>query len=142
MGYEWIVYALLSAITAGLVAVFGKMGLESVDSNTATFIRAIIMVLFLFVVVLIQGKLSGVGNIVKDFSVFKFIIISGVAGALSWLFYFFALNSGKVSQVVPIDRLSIVFALIFSFLFLRETIDLKTIVGTVVMLIGSLVIIL
>jgi transporter family protein len=119
MEYSWIIYALLSAIFAGLVAIFGKIGLKGVDSGTATMIRAFVMFVFLFLVIAYQGKLVGVMDIVSGKKLMLFIVLSGVAGALSWLFYFLALQSGQVTKVASIDRLSIVFAMIFAIVFLN-----------------------
>jgi transporter family protein len=140
MPQSWLIFALLSAVAASLVAVFGKMGLQGVDSNTATAIRAFIMTIFLVGVLLVQGKLSKISNIVSDPRAMLFIILSGIVGALSWLFYFLALNSGKVAQVVSIDRLSIVFAVILAFLFLSEHISLRAGIGVAIMTVGAIIV--
>ena len=140
MPQSWLIFALLSAVAASLVAVFGKMGLQGVDSNTATAIRAFIMTIFLVGVLLVEGKLSKISNIVSDPRAMLFIILSGVVGALSWLFYFLALNSGKVAQVVSIDRLSIVFAVILAFLFLSEHISLRAGIGVAIMTVGAIIV--
>lgn len=108
----WLVYALLSAISAAMVAVFGKMGLQHLDANTATAIRAVIMALFLVGVVMVQGKLNLISEIIENRKALFFIALSGIAGALSWLFYFMAIKNGQVSQVAPIDKLSVIFAVI------------------------------
>jgi transporter family protein len=108
MSYSWIVFALLSAVTASLVAIFGKIGLQGIDTNTATAIRAAIMTLFLIGVIAVQGKLHEAGSIIANNRALLFIALSGIAGALSWLFYFVALKNAKVSQIVPIDRLSVI----------------------------------
>jgi transporter family protein len=120
MDYTWIIYALLSALAASFVAIFGKIGLQGIDTNTATAIRAVVMAIFLIGVIAIQGKLQDIKPILMDHKALFFIVFSGVAGALSWLFYFIALKNAKVSQIVPIDRLSVVFALILAFLILGE----------------------
>ncbi|SQA96685.1 EamA-like transporter family [Cedecea neteri] len=86
----WLVYALLSAATAALVAIFGKVGLQHLDANTATAVRAVVMALFLVGVVVVQGKLNLVSTVFADKKALLFILLSGVAGALSWLFYFMA----------------------------------------------------
>lgn len=140
MNHAWLIFALLSAVTAALVAVFGKIGLQKVDANTATAVRAVIMAAFLILVIIVQGKLSNVSSIVSDHKAFSFIILSGIAGALSWLFYFLALKSGKVSQVVPIDRLSVVFALVLAFLFLGEKLSLKVGVGVALIVTGGILV--
>jgi transporter family protein len=129
MNYTWLLFALLSAIFAALVAIFGKIGLQGIDSNTATAIRAVIMALFLLIVISFQGKLGDVSSIISNHKALTFIILSGVAGALSWLFYFVALKMGTVAQVLSIDRLSIVFAVVFALIFIGEKVDLKSWIG-------------
>ncbi|MFH0831533.1 MAG: EamA family transporter [archaeon] len=140
MNYAWLIFALLSAATAALVAIFGKIGLKGVDTNTATAIRAVVMAVFLVAVILIQGKLKEVSSIFSNQSALTFIILSGIAGALSWLFYFFALSYGDASRVVSIDRLSIVFVLILATLFLGEKFTLKTTLGVSLMTLGAIII--
>jgi transporter family protein len=125
----WFVFALLSAVFAALVAIFGKIGLTGIDSNTATAIRAVVMALFLVGVVLVQGKMDVVSEILANHKALTFIILSGLAGALSWMFYFVALKIGTVNQVVAIDRLSIVFVVVFALIFLGEKLDLKSWIG-------------
>lgn len=140
MEYLWLIFALLSALTAALVAIFGKIGLQGIDTNTATAVRAIIMALFLIVVVSIQGKLGDIKTIITNYKAFYYIVLSGVIGALSWMFYFLALKDGKVSQIVPIDRLSIIFALVLAFIILGEQISLKVALGAVLVVIGAIII--
>lgn len=140
MTYSWIIFAVLSALTAALVAIFGKIGLEGVDTNTATAIRAVIMALFLIGLILVQGKIGEVNSIFANNKAFFYIILSGVVGALSWLFYFIALKNANVSQVVPLDRLSIVFALVLAFLFLGEKISLKSGIGAALVVAGAIII--
>ncbi len=140
MEQGWILFALLSAATAALVAIFGKIGLEGIDSNTATAIRGIIMALVLVGVVVAEGKITQIGTVLKNFDAMKFIFLSALAGALSWLFYFLALKMGKASQVAPIDRLSVVFVLILSTLFLGESASPKTILGTVLVAVGAILV--
>ena len=140
MEYSWLVFALLSAISASLVAIFGKIGLEGIDSNTATAIRAVIMALFLIGLVLIQGKAQQIMSILSNHKAFMYIVYSGIAGAVSWLFYFLALKNAKVSQIVPIDRLSVVFALIFAFLLLGEKVTLKAAFGAALIVAGGILV--
>jgi transporter family protein len=140
MDYMWIVFALLSALTAALVAIFGKMGLQGIDTNTATAIRAVIMALFLIGLLLIQGNLYEVKPILLNSEALYFIVLSGIAGALSWLFYFLALKNANVSQVVPLDRLSVVFALVFAYLILGEKISLNASIGAVLVVAGGILI--
>jgi len=140
MEYLWLIFALLSALAASLVAIFGKIGLQGIDTNTATAIRAVIMAIFLIGVILIQGKLQNITPILLNSKALFYIVISGIAGALSWLFYFIALKSAKVSQVVPIDRLSVVFALLLAFFILGEKISLKAGIGAAFVVVGGILI--
>lgn len=121
---KWLIYALLSALSAALVSIFGKVGLTGLDSNVATFVRAVIMTIFLAGVVFIQGNFFQVQEIFADKKAFLFVCLSGIAGAASWLFYFAALKYGKVSQVAPIDKLSVVFAVILALIIFDEKLSL------------------
>jgi transporter family protein len=136
----WLIYALLSAVTASLVAIFGKIGLKDIDANSATAIRAVIMALFLLGVVVVQGKVSQMGDILTQKRAISFIVLSGVAGALSWLFYFLALKYGKVSQVGPIDKLSVVLAVMLAFFFLGEKISWMNAAGVVLIAAGAIMV--
>jgi len=135
-----LIYALLSALCAALVAIFGKVGLQQLDANTATAVRAVIMALFLVGVVVAQGKLGLVGSILTQHKAMLFIVLSGVAGAMSWLFYFMALKNGSVAQVAPIDKLSVVFAVILAVILLGEKISLLAGVGVALISAGALLI--
>ena len=137
---QWLIFAILSAVFAALVAIFGKVGLENVDSHTATAIRAIVMAVFLIAVVLIEGKIHDFKTVLINNKAIFYIILSGIAGALSWLFYFVALQGAKVSQIVPIDRLSVVFALFLAFIFLGEKITWQSWIGAVLVVIGGIII--
>lgn len=136
----WLVYALLSAISAAMVAVFGKMGLQHLDANTATAIRAVIMALFLVGVVVVQGKFNLISEIIENRKALFFIALSGIAGALSWLFYFMAIKNGQVSQVAPIDKLSVVFAVIFAVILFGEKISMITAGGVALITVGALMV--
>ena len=140
MQYAWLVFALLSAVGAALVAIFGKIGLQGVDSHVATTIRALVMFIFLFAVIAVEGKLSASLSSLTNSKLMFYIVLSGIAGALSWLFYFLALQSGTVAQVAGIDRLSVVFAVLLAALFLSEKIDLKTGLGVSLITIGAIII--
>ncbi|MBM3199293.1 EamA family transporter [Candidatus Woesearchaeota archaeon] len=142
MEYSWIIFALLSAFTAALVAIFGKIGLHGVDTNTATAVRSVIMALFLISVIIIQGKLGQVSSIVSNHKALLFIVFSGIAGALSWMFYFLALKHGEVAKVAPIDRLSVVFAIVLALLFLGESVSLKEGIGAALIAAGAIVMVL
>jgi len=136
----WLLYAFLSALFAALVAIFGKLGLKGIDSTLATTIRSIIMAGFLIITSLFLHKFNGftfksIGS--KDWIL---IALSGVAGALSWLAYFFALKIGLTTKVVAIDRMSIILVVILSALFLGETFGWKTAIGAVLMVGGAILI--
>lgn len=135
-----LLLALLSAAMAALVAIFGKIGLQEVDANTATAIRAVIMALFLVGVILLEGKISQVPAVIGNANAFKFIVLSGIAGALSWLFYFLALKLGNASTVAPIDRLSVVFIVILAALFLGEKVNTQTAIGTALIAVGGILV--
>ena len=132
----WLIYALFSAVTAALVAIFGKIGLQGMDSGAATAIRAAIMAFFLIGVAFFQGKGGQIQNILGDKRAMAWIALSGIAGALSWLFYFLALKHGKVSQVAPVDKLSVVIAAVLAVVFLHEKISLAASGGIVMITIG------
>ena len=136
----WLIYALLSAISAAMVAVFGKMGLQHLDANTATAIRAVIMALFLVGVVVVQGKLNLISEIIENRKALFFIALSGITGALSWLFYFMAIKNGQGSQVAPIDKLSVVFAVILAVILFGEKISLIAAGGVALITLGALMV--
>ncbi|QIQ20652.1 EamA family transporter [Zophobihabitans entericus] len=136
----WLIYALLSAVFAAFVAILGKVGLQSLDANTATAIRSVVMALFLIGVVFIQGKTGLIGEVLANKKALLFIVLSGIAGALSWLFYFLAIKHGQVSQVVMIDKLSVVFAVILAVILLGEKISLMGILGVLFITAGALLV--
>ncbi|QTF09351.1 EamA family transporter [Brenneria izadpanahii] len=137
---SWLIYALLSALCAALVAIFGKIGLQNLDANSATAIRAVVMALFLVGVVVVQGKTALVSEIIANKKALMFILLSGVAGAMSWLFYFVALKNGNVAQVAPIDKLSVVFAVVLAVLLLGEKISLMAGAGVALISAGALLV--
>jgi transporter family protein len=137
---SWIVLGLLSAIFAALVAIFGKIGVSNLDSTLATTIRSIVMSLFLIIISFSIGSFQLIKTI--DNKALLFIILAGISGALSWLFYFLALKLGPVSGVAALDKLSIVFVLILVFLFLGEKLTLYKFLGALLMTIGAILIIL
>ena len=136
----WLIYALLSAITAAGVAILGKIGLQHLDANTATAIRAVVMAIFLVGVVVVQGKLNLVSTFLNDKKALLIIALSGIAGALSWLFYFMAIKEGKVSQVAPIDKLSVVFAVVFAAILFGEKISLLAGIGVAMIAAGAILV--
>lgn len=133
---SWIFYALFSAIFASLVAIFGKIGLKDVDSTLATTVRAIVMAAFLVGVSLVLGKSNLLGTMSSK--TLLFIVFSGIAGALSWLFYFFALKHGPASGVAALDRTSVVFVLILAALFLGEGLTWKSGIGATLVTFGAI----
>lgn len=137
---SWLLYALLSALCAAAVALFGKVGLQNLDANTATAVRAVVMALFLVDVVVVQGKTTMIGEVLANKEALTFILLSGVAGALSWLFYFLALKNGNVAQVAPIDKLSVVFAVILAAILLGEEISLLGGVGVAMISVSALLV--
>ncbi len=137
---HWSILALGSAIAAALVAVFGKIGLQGLDSTLATTVRALVMAAFLVCVSLALGKLDLVGTLTSR--AMLFIILSGLAGALSWLLYFWAIKAGPVTGVVGLDRLSVVFALFLSALFLGEAITLKSGLAALLISAGAVLLVL
>lgn len=132
----WLIYALLSALAAALVAIFGKIGLQNIDTNAATAVRSVIMAVFMLGVVVIQGKWSELGTVWGHKKALTFVVLSGVAGAVSWMFYFLALKYGKVAQVGPVDKLSVVIAALLAFLFLGEKITLLNGIGIGLITVG------
>lgn len=136
----WLLYAFLSSITAALVAIFAKLGLKGVDSTLATTIRSIIMAAFLIIVSLFLKKFEGFSFNTFSSRDWLLIALSAIAGALSWLFYFFALKYGLATKVVVIDRLSLVFVIILAAVFLGEALGWKSVIGALLMVAGALLI--
>ena len=135
---SWLIYALLSAVSAAFVSIFGKIGLDGIDSSAATAVRAVIMALFLVCVMVAEGHTASLGDVFADRRALLFIALSGIAGATSWLFYFMALKTGRVSQVAPIDKLSVVFAVLLAVLFFHEKVSLLHAVAISLIAIGGL----
>ncbi len=136
----WKYYALLSAFFASLTAILAKVGVKDISGNIATAIRTAIVLIMAWGIVIVGGEVRGVREITK--ANWVFLILSGVATGLSWIFYFKALETGDVSRVAPIDKLSIFFVLIMSFVFLHEPMSIKVIAGTLLILAGTLILII
>ncbi len=131
---EWLLLAVFSAFFAALVAILAKIGLQGIDSTVATAARAVVMMLFIVVFALSTGKGPQLTQFTsKDMG---FIILSGVAGALSWLLYFAALELADASKVAPVDRASVLIVMVLAALFLGEKITLKTATAGVLIFIG------
>lgn len=133
---NWAMYAVLSAFFASLVAIFGKIGIKGVDSNLAVALRTVVIVVFAWTIVLIQGNWADMFKISK-FS-YTFIFLSAIATGLSWLFYFKALQLGEVSRVAPIDKLSIALTIVLAFIFLAEKPTLGNVLGGLLVTAGVL----
>ncbi|MFT3738647.1 MAG: EamA family transporter [Breznakibacter sp.] len=134
----WKYYAMLSALFAALTAIFAKIGVKDTDSNLATAIRTFIILLITWGIVIAGGAVNGIKELSK--TNWAFLVLSGVATGLSWLFYFKALQSGDASKVAPIDKLSVVFTILLSSIILKETLSWKVILGGCLIAGGSLVI--
>ena len=140
---DWLIYALLSALFAGLVAVFGKLGVRDVDSTLATTVRAVVMALALAGLVL--AKSAGGGIYASHLRLIAarawlYMMLAGLAGAASWLCYFRALQLGDASRVAPVDRLSVLVVMIAGVLFLGEHLTVAGAIGGVLVLAGSILI--
>lgn len=136
----WLIWAFLSSITAALVAIFAKLGLKGIDSTLATTIRSIIMAVFLVLTSSFLKKFEGFSLGSLNSRDWILIILAGIAGALSWLFYFLALKTGLATKVVVIDRLSLVFVIIFAAIFLGEKLGWKSVIGAILMVAGAIII--
>jgi transporter family protein len=139
---SYIILALFSALTASLVAIFGKLGLKNIDPTIATTIRSLIMAVFLVIVSLFLKKFENFSLNLFTSKDWLLIILAGISGALSWLFYFWALKFGPASHVAVIDRLSLVFVILLSALILGETFNLKVFVGMILIVLGAILIVL
>jgi transporter family protein len=132
----WWIYALLSAFFAALTAIFAKVGLENVNSNLATAIRTIVVLVLIWLIVFFRNEYKGIGEL--SHRNWIFLGISGLATGLSWIFYFKALQKGEVSKVAGVDKLSLALTIILAILFLGETLTWKTSMGTVLIIAGTL----
>ena len=136
----WFVFAILSSIFAALTSILAKIGIEGVNSNLATAVRTIVVVLMAWFMVFITGNQNGIVDISKKSWIF--LILSGLATGASWLCYYKALQLGEASKVVPIDKLSIVITIVLAFIFLEEQITLKTLIGCCLIVTGTFIMIL
>lgn len=132
----WWLYALLSALFAALTAIFAKVGVENVNSNLATAIRTVVVLVMIWLIVFSRGEMKGISELSPK--TWFFLGISGVATGLSWIFYFKALQMGEVSKVAGIDKLSLALTIIFAVIFLGETLTWKTAAGAGLIIIGTL----
>src|SRR3989344_2757939 len=135
---SWLIYAILSAVFAALVAILAKIGITGVNSNLATAIRTVVILLFAWGIVFAQGTFKDLGSISRYSMIF--LVLSGIATGISWLFYFRALQLGNASQVAPIDKLSLVFTIILGAVFLKEKLSFQVALGALLMSLGAILI--
>ncbi|HWB94178.1 MAG TPA: EamA family transporter [Puia sp.] len=135
----WRYFALLSALFAALTAILAKLGLKGINSNLATAIRTVVVLLLAWGIVAFSGEIRDLKNLSRQNLLF--LVLSGIATGLSWIFYFKALSTGPVSKVAPIDKLSVALTICLSALFLREPLDTKTVLGGLLIIAGTLVLI-
>lgn len=133
----WLLFALGSAVFAALTSILAKVGIDGVNSNLATAIRTVVVVVMAWGMVFLVGAQSGIGQISQKSWVF--LILSGLATGASWLCYYKALQIGDASKVVPVDKLSVVITLVLAFVFLHEDFTVKSLVGCVLIAAGTLV---
>lgn len=134
---NWIHWALLSAFFAGVTAVLAKAGVADVDSNLATAVRTVVILVFSWAIVLATGKIGEMGQF--SGKTWMFLSLSGIATGLSWLCYFRALQLGDVAQVAPVDKLGVVFAILLAAFFLKEKITIQHVAGGVLVVAGAVV---
>ncbi len=135
---NWLIFALLSALFAAATAILAKIGVKDVNSNLATAIRTVVILVFAWGIVLAQGTAKQLSSISR--TSLLFLILSGIATGLSWLFYFRALQLGEASRVSPIDKLSLVLTIILAAFILKEKITPAILIGAVLMSIGAILI--
>ena len=136
MTKSWFVWALLSALFAGATAILAKVGVKDVDSNLATAIRTTVILFFTWALFLVTNSVGNIGSLSKR--TWIFLALSGIATGLSWACYFRALQLGPASQVAPIDKLSVVFAILFALIFLQERLGWVQWIGCALMVVGTL----
>ncbi|MDO5100359.1 MAG: EamA family transporter [Eubacteriales bacterium] len=133
----WIIFAILSAVFAALTSILAKMGIDGVNSNLATAIRTVVVVIMAWGMVFLTHAESGIKEISQKS--WFFLILSGLATGVSWLCYYKALQVGEASKVVPIDKLSVVITLVLAFVFLHEEFTMKSMIGCILIAVGTLV---
>ncbi len=136
----WWIYALLSALFAALTAIFAKVGIKNVDTDLATAIRTVVILVVAWGIAFFRGGVNTMQTLTKQNIIF--LCLSGLATGLSWIFYFKALQLGKVSQVAPVDKMSVAIAIILSVIFLGETLTPKIALGAILIIAGTVVLIL
>ena len=137
---SWVIYAILSAVFAALTSILAKIGISDINSNLATAIRTIVVLIMAWGIVFISGSQSGIQDTTAKSWIF--LVLSGIATGLSWLFYYKALQLGDASKVVPIDKFSVVISMILAFVILKEDLTFKTVMGGILITAGTFVMIL
>ena len=136
----WWIFALLSAFFAALTAIFAKIGIKNVDTDLATAIRTLVILVLAWGIAWFRGGTNSINTLTRHNLIF--LVLSGIATGLSWIFYFKALQLGKISQVAPVDKLSVAIAIILSMIFLGETLTIKMAIGALMIIGGTIVLIL
>ena len=136
----WMVFAILSSVFAALTSILAKVGIDGVNSNLATAIRTLVVLIMAWAMVFLTNNQSGITEIGKKSWIF--LILSGIATGASWLCYYKALQMGDASKVVPIDKLSVVITLFMAFVFLHEQFTVKSIIGSILITAGTLFMVL
>lgn len=137
---SWVIYAILSAVFAALTSILAKIGISDINSNLATAIRTIVVLIMAWGIVFMTGAQSGIQDTTAKSWIF--LVLSGIATGLSWLFYYKALQLGDASKVVPIDKFSVVISMILAFVILKEALTFKTVMGGILITAGTFVMIL
>ena len=132
----WLIFAILSSVFAALTSILAKVGIDGVNSNLATAIRTVVVVIMAWVMVFITGAQGGMTHISRKSWIF--LILSGLATGASWLCYYKALQDGLASIVVPIDKLSILVTVLFAYIFLKEKLSKKSLLGLILIVVGTL----
>ena len=135
----WAIYALCSAFFAALTSILAKLGIEGVNSNLATAVRTVVVVVMAWLVVFMTGSGGQIGDISRKS--WLFLVLSGLATGASWLFYFRALQIGEASKVIPADKFSVVLGIVMAFIFLHEAVTTKALVGGALITLGTFVLI-
>ena len=136
----WLLFAFASSLFAALTSILTKIGIEGVNSNLATALRTMVVVIMAWGMVFLTNSQGGIASISKKSRIF--LILSGIATGISWLCYYRALQIGEASKVVPIDKLSVVITIILAFVFLHESITVKSIIGMILITAGTLFMVL
>ncbi len=136
----WLIFAILSSIFAALTSILAKVGIEGVNSSLATALRTCIVLVMSWGMVFLTNEQSGIGEISRRSWIF--LILSGLATGASWLCYYKALQMGEASRVVPVDKLSVVITLVLAFVFLHETVTMRSVIGCIFIAVGTLLMVL